>query len=213
MEKVTNFTQFEQKITHISGCKLVYKYTIATITMHICTVTVACVFNILIIFSLSLSLLSPHPTHLFPHLLSLSSISLFLMPPLPPVKPCPHCRRSSNPHSHLSPFSSCLCYRWSNHASTAVDHQTLTLPFPHLIKSFDKIENKSHSKRELNKKRERKNLFFSHLRSDWKKKKRKVFFIRFQRQLCPLFFSSVGAAYGMVKSGFGVRRWVWWDQS
>ena len=40
-----------------------------------------------------------------------------------------------------------------------------------MIKSFDKIENKSHSKRELNKKRESKNSFSSHLRSNWKKKK------------------------------------------
>ena len=49
MEKLTTFTQFEQKITHISGCKLVYKCTIATVTVHICTVTVACVFIILLI--------------------------------------------------------------------------------------------------------------------------------------------------------------------
>ena len=49
MEKVTNLKLFEPKITHISGCKLVYKYTIATITVHICTVTVACVFIILLI--------------------------------------------------------------------------------------------------------------------------------------------------------------------
>ena len=39
--------------------------------------------------TLSLSLLSPHLTPPFPHLLSLS--------PLPPVKPCLHCHRSSNP--------------------------------------------------------------------------------------------------------------------
>ena len=162
MEKVTNFTQFEQKITYISGCQLVYKYTIATVTVHICTITVACVFNILIIFSLSMSLLSPHLTHPFPHLLSLSPIFLFLMPPLLPIKPSLHCCQSSNPHSHLSPFSSCLRYHRSNHASTAVNHQTLTLSFPHLIKSFDKIENKSHSKRELNKKkRKQKFILFS----------------------------------------------------
>ena len=133
IEKVTNFTQFEQKITHISGCKLVYKYTIATVTVHICTIIVACVFNILIIFSYSWSLLS---LLLSPNSLlvsTLTSLSLFLMPPLPSIKPCLHCRRSSNPHSHLTPFSSCLRYRWSNNASTTVDHQTLTLPFPHLI--------------------------------------------------------------------------------
>ena len=34
IEKGVSFTHFEQKITHISGCKLVYKYTIATIYMH-----------------------------------------------------------------------------------------------------------------------------------------------------------------------------------
>ena len=58
MKKVTTFTQFEQKITYISECKLVYKYIIATVIVHICTVTVACVFIILLIsihtfFSLS----------------------------------------------------------------------------------------------------------------------------------------------------------------
>ena len=175
MEKVTNFTQFEKKITHISRCKLVYKYTITTITVHICMITIACVFNILIIFSLSCSLLSFSPnsllvsalTHspfssfaltltslLFPHAFivadqtmhslppiikpSLSPLSLFLMPSLPPIKPYLHCRRSSNPHSF----------------------------FPHLIKSFDKIENKSHSKRELNKKKRKQNSFSSHRRFD-----------------------------------------------
>ena len=58
MEKVANFTQFEQKNTHTSLCIIVHLCTIATITMHICTVTVACVFIILLIsihtfFSLS----------------------------------------------------------------------------------------------------------------------------------------------------------------
>ena len=38
------------KKTHISGCKIVYLYTITTVTVHICTVIVACVFDILIIF-------------------------------------------------------------------------------------------------------------------------------------------------------------------
>ena len=116
MEKVTNFTQFEKKITHISRCKLVYKYTITTITVHICMVTIACVFNILIIFSLSCSLLSFSPNSLL--VSALTSLSIFLI--------CSH--------SHLSPFSSCLHCRRSNHAFTAADHQTLTLtsfPFPH----------------------------------------------------------------------------------
>ena len=61
MKKLTDFTHFEQKKTHISECKIVHKCTIATVTMHICTATVACAFNILIIsdsllfFSLSSS--------------------------------------------------------------------------------------------------------------------------------------------------------------
>ena len=50
MEKVVNFTQFEQKNTHTSLCIIVYLCTIATVTMHICTVTVACAFIIFIIF-------------------------------------------------------------------------------------------------------------------------------------------------------------------
>ena len=49
MENVTTFTQFKQKITHINECKLVYKYTIAKVTVHICTVTVEYVFIILFI--------------------------------------------------------------------------------------------------------------------------------------------------------------------
>ena len=34
MKKVTIFTQFEQKVTHISRCKLVYKYTITSVSVH-----------------------------------------------------------------------------------------------------------------------------------------------------------------------------------
>ena len=52
MEKVTDFTCFEQK-KPTSGVKLC---TIATVTVHICTVTVAYAFNILLFFSLSTSL-------------------------------------------------------------------------------------------------------------------------------------------------------------
>ena len=101
MEKWANFTQFKQKNTHISGCKIVHLCTIATVTVHICTVTVTYAFNILLFFSLSLvsaltltltglslSLLSPHLPPCFPHLLSLS--------PLLPVKPCLHCSRSNH---------------------------------------------------------------------------------------------------------------------
>ena len=53
MEKVTDFTHFEQKHNYISGCKVMHKCTIAIVTVHIaivivhiCTVTIACEFNI-----------------------------------------------------------------------------------------------------------------------------------------------------------------------
>ena len=53
IEKCAHFTHFEQKNTHISGCKIVHLCTIAIATVHICTVTVALVFIILLDFSLS----------------------------------------------------------------------------------------------------------------------------------------------------------------
>ena len=53
IQKLLHFTHFNQKYTHISGCKVVHNYTNATVTVHICTVTVAHVFTILIISSLS----------------------------------------------------------------------------------------------------------------------------------------------------------------
>ena len=121
MKKWANFTQFEQKNTHISGCKIVHLYIIGTVTVHIYTVIVACAFNILLVFSLSylcshshshltlsLSLLSPHLTPPFPHLLLLS--------PLPLVKPCLHCRRSSNPP--LLPVKSITLAAMSEDASS-----------------------------------------------------------------------------------------------
>ena len=53
MEKVTDFTHFEQKHNYISGCKVMHKCTIAIVIVHIaivivhiCTVTIACEFNI-----------------------------------------------------------------------------------------------------------------------------------------------------------------------
>ena len=47
MEKVVDFTQFEEKKTHISLCIVVYKCTIATVPVHICIGTVELPFNIL----------------------------------------------------------------------------------------------------------------------------------------------------------------------
>ena len=75
MEKLTDFIHFEQKNTHISGCKIVHKCVIATVTMHICTVTVACAFNILIIFYslLFFSLFSICKTNPPSHVLSSSN--------------------------------------------------------------------------------------------------------------------------------------------
>ena len=53
IQKLLHFTHFGQKNTHISGCKVVHNYTNTTMTVHIYTVTVARVFTILIISSLS----------------------------------------------------------------------------------------------------------------------------------------------------------------
>ena len=57
-EKTLHFTHFDKKKkkNHISGCKIVHKYINATVTVHICTVTVAFAFNILPFFSLHLTL-------------------------------------------------------------------------------------------------------------------------------------------------------------
>ena len=99
MEKWSNFTQFEQKNTHISGCKIVHLCTVA-----ICTVTVAYAFNILLVFFLSLvSTLTL--TELSPYLYShLTSLPLFLI--------CSH--------SHH--------YCRSNHASIAAGQTMPSLP-------------------------------------------------------------------------------------
>ena len=47
IEKGSLFTHFGSKNTHISGCKIIHLCTIATVTVHICTVTVALLFIIL----------------------------------------------------------------------------------------------------------------------------------------------------------------------
>ena len=71
IEKVTDFTHFEQKNTHISECKIVHKCTRAIVNVQICTVTIALAFNILIISNsllfFSLSFPSAKPTHSLPH--------------------------------------------------------------------------------------------------------------------------------------------------
>ena len=76
IQKATTFTHFTSKIFHISPFKVVQIYTFATVTMHICMVTVARVYHILLISCFAhfcslffmqnklTSLLNPH--HLFP---------------------------------------------------------------------------------------------------------------------------------------------------
>ena len=64
IEKTPHFTHFDLKNTHISKCKIVHLYTSATVTVHICTVIVTCVFNILHFFSLLHLTLSASHSHL-----------------------------------------------------------------------------------------------------------------------------------------------------
>ena len=58
MEKVVDFTQFEEKKTHTSLCIILHLCTIATVTVHICMVTVALPFNILMFLFIILMLYS-----------------------------------------------------------------------------------------------------------------------------------------------------------
>ena len=71
MQKTLHFTYFDKKNTHFSGRKIVHKYTIAIVTVHICTVSVALAFYILVIFFLSLSQVTL--TLPFSHLIKSSS--------------------------------------------------------------------------------------------------------------------------------------------
>ena len=41
MQKVVNFTHFNQKNTYICACKIVHIYKSVTVTVYICTITVA----------------------------------------------------------------------------------------------------------------------------------------------------------------------------
>ena len=72
MEKVADFTQFEEKKTHTSLCIIVHLCTIATVTMHICTVTIALPFNILMFLFIILMLYSYGIKAPFSHFFSLS---------------------------------------------------------------------------------------------------------------------------------------------
>ena len=77
IQKTTTFTHFTPKIFHISLSKVVQIYTFATVTVHICTATVARVYHILLISRFApffLSLLCAKQTVFSPQ--SSSSFSL-----------------------------------------------------------------------------------------------------------------------------------------
>ena len=69
MEKVADFTQFEEKKTHISLCIIVHLCTIATVPVHICTGTVKLPFNILMFYLYGIK------GKYFTHILSLFSLA------------------------------------------------------------------------------------------------------------------------------------------
>ena len=83
IEKVAPFTYFEQKYTHISRCKIVHLCTIATITVYICTITVAYAFIILLVFTLYCLWCSPFFS--FFHFFSFSLYFFFLLSSLAPT--------------------------------------------------------------------------------------------------------------------------------
>ena len=86
------------KKTHINGCKIEYKYTSAIVTVHICTVTVALLYIILILF------LSPH---------ILSSPDSFSLQLIISAIDNPHCQ----PHEPST----------TTHITATQHHQTLPL--------------------------------------------------------------------------------------
>ena len=47
IQKVVNFTHFNEKNTHINVCKIVHIYKSAIVTVHICIVTIALHTNVL----------------------------------------------------------------------------------------------------------------------------------------------------------------------
>ena len=73
IQKAFHFTHFDQKNTHISGCKIVHKCTSAIVTIYICTVTIALAFNILVFFlSLIVSGCSHSPFFSFDQIIKLA---------------------------------------------------------------------------------------------------------------------------------------------
>ena len=73
-KKAADFTQFEEKKTHSSLCKIVHLCTITTVTVHICMVTVALPFNILMFLFIILMLYSYGIKTSISHFFSLLSL-------------------------------------------------------------------------------------------------------------------------------------------
>ena len=74
IQKVVHFTHYDQKNTHINGCKIVHKCKSATVTVHIYTVIVA-LHLIFYYFFLSTS---PHSLFFSLVHLTLTSLSFYL---------------------------------------------------------------------------------------------------------------------------------------
>ena len=90
---VKKYEEYWCKNMRNTGAKIVHLCTIATIIMHIYTVTIACAFNILLVFSLSC---------LYSHSHSHLTLSLFLLSPhLTPPSSLPSSLVGTEPNSSL----------------------------------------------------------------------------------------------------------------
>ena len=90
---VQKYEEYWCKNMRNTGAKIVHLCTIATIIMHIYTVTIACAFNILLVFSLSC---------LYSHSHSHLTLSLFLLSPnLTPPSSLPSSLVGTEPNSSL----------------------------------------------------------------------------------------------------------------
>ena len=163
MKKVANSAQFEQKNTHISGCKIVHLCTIATVTMHICTVTVACPLNILLVFSLSW-LCSHSHSHL--------TLSLFMLSPrLNPPSSLPSSLVGAEPNSSLLALKVVVLvleFSWSKTKFLSFSSSSSFTNSSSLVKSS------SSSTKKLSQVRKTKKLSQSHFYFTLQKKKKKT---------------------------------------
>ena len=107
IEKGSLFTHFGSKNIHISWDKIVHLCTIAIVTMHICTATVAFAYHILVFFfSLTLS------SSLYPLLLSRFHLTLSFSQQIRTVK---NTLSSHFLSSHSSSFHNCRSPPISHH--------------------------------------------------------------------------------------------------